>query len=276
MRTAAALLGVAVSVGGGVARAQPAAPAPDRQQCVDAYESAQLAMRRAQLSRAREKIHFCLQDSCAPLLGALRADCAQWLRDVDARQPTIVLEMKGARGEALTDVKVTSNGRVLTEHIDGRGIEIDPGEYELEFLARGERPIKQKFVVKEGEKLQRLTASLPRKDEPVDRGAAQLRVSLARPVPWTVYALGGLGIAAAGGFAYFGLSGLDRKDGLEACKPECPHDDVTGVRTRFIVADVMLAVSAVSLAAAGVILFTRPTVQVNEAGRAPSWLGGTF
>ena len=265
----AALVGAAVLLGVGAAHAQSATSTPDRQQCVDAYESAQLAMRRAQLSKARERIHVCLQESCP---GMLRSDCAQWLRDVDARQPTVVLEMKGSRGEALTDVRVEASGRVLTERIDGRGIEIDPGEYQLVFRARGEGPITQRFVVREGEKLQKLTAELPRKDD--RRGSSEPRTGAAHPIPWTVYALAGLGIVAAGGFTYFGLSGLDKKSGLEACKPDCLHDDVVSARTRFIVGDVMLGVSVVSLAAAGILFFTRPAAV--QTAREPGLLGGTF
>jgi hypothetical protein len=270
MRKATAL-GVAAALSLG-AESVRAAETLDRQTCVDAYEAAQLAMRRAQLANARAQIRVCLEDACP---GLLRTDCAQWLKDVDARQPTIVLEMKGERGETLSDVAVTMDGAPLAERIDGRGLEVDPGEHTLVFTPRGRAPVELKYVVKEGEKLQRVTAELPRRVEPPEAGDPAAKSTAKAPIPWTVYALGGLGLAAAGGFAYFGLSGLGKKDDLEACKPDCAHDDVVAVRTRFIAADVMLGVSLVSLAAAGIILFTRGNVQQAATLREPL-LGGRF
>ena len=71
MKTATALgLAGALLLGAGAARAQGAPPG-DRQKCVDAYESAQVAMRRANLASAREQIRACLQESCP---GVLRAE----------------------------------------------------------------------------------------------------------------------------------------------------------------------------------------------------------
>lgn len=265
LRVAAALL-----LGETLAGAQ--APS-EKQRCVDAYEAAQVAMRRAQLANARAQIRVCLDEACP---GMLRTDCAQWLKDVDARQPTIVLEMKGERGETLSDVAVTLDGAPLAERIDGRGLEVDPGDHTLVFTPRGHAPIELKYVVKEGEKLQRVTAELPRRDEPAKRDVLPAPKATSKaPIPWTVYALGGLGIAAAGGFAYFGVSGLGKKDDLEGCKPDCAHDDVIAVRTRFIAADVLLGVSLVSLAAAGIILFTRGNAPQTAILREPL-LGGRF
>jgi hypothetical protein len=92
--------------------------------------------------------------------------------------------------------------------------------------------------------------------------------------------LGGVGIAALGSFTYFALSGKAEERKLRRCAPDCEPDDVTPMRTRYLVADVSLGVAALSLGAAGyLLLFTGSDADGEtraagvEVGMAPTRTG---
>ncbi|HQY60771.1 MAG TPA: hypothetical protein PK141_05205 [Polyangiaceae bacterium] len=259
-----------------------AAP-PSKEQCINAYQGAQVDMKQSALGAAREKLGVCLSDGCPR---TLQADCAGWLKEVDARRPSIVLSFKGRDGTDQTRVPATIDGRPSGARTDGRAFDLDPGEHTFVFQPPGEPPVTVKQIVREGEKSQRVAAistlartSAPATPAPRDPGreAPHTATSVERPVPWTVYALGGLGLVGAGAFVGFGVSGASGKSGLEACKPSCLDSDVSSVRTRFIVADVSLAVGVLALAGALTLYLTRP--EITRPGRAvvtrdtrPSWL----
>lgn len=251
--------------------ARAAHAAPDREACVAAYESAQVAMRRGRLNEARENLGVCLDEACAPVL---RSDCAQWLKEVESRLPAIVLSCEGPDGRARTDVRVLADGREIADHLDGRAVAIDPGEHVFRFELPGEAPLEERFVVREGDKLQPLAARFPR---PLPRSAEaptpetpgpEPRAQETRPIPWTVFALGGVGVAAATGFIAMGLAGVAGKSDLdrEGCKPDCSSSDVSAVRTKFIAADVFLGISLISLGAATYLYLTRKSVPAPPAG----------
>jgi hypothetical protein len=79
------------------------------------------------------------------------------------------------------------------------------------------------------------------------------------PVPTLTYVLGGVGIVSllvAGGF---GVRALSLKSELEDCKPSCDDDRIDAMRATLVTFDVLTAVGLVSLGAAGVVYFLRPT-----------------
>ena len=249
-----------------VGRLASAQSVVDRQACVDAYEGAQVASKHDQFSRAREQIRVCLSAACP---GVLRAECAQWLDGLERRQPSVVLECQGPDGTPATTVDVRLDGVLLTRTLQGKALDIDPGPHELVFELPSEPPLALRVVVREGEKRQRFSASFPlRRGSPPGASVDVAR----RPVPWTVYALSGLGVAAAGAFVGIGLWGNAGKNDLEACRPDCTSSATSGVRGRYIAADVMLGVSLVSLGVAAVLYFTRgsvprPVARVDPAPR---------
>lgn len=249
------LVAVALLVAALSPRAVRAEP-PDRAACVAAYEGAQTSMRRGSLKAAREQLGVCLDDACSRVL---RTDCAKWLDEVEARLPKVVLGCEGPDGAARSDVRVTVDGQPFAERALGKAIEIDPGEHVFRFELPGEAPLEVRTLVHEGDKLQRVVGRFPRA---ASQGADVTRAAGARPIPWTVYALGSLGIAAAGGFTAFGLAGLSGKDDLEACRPDCTGSEISSVRTKFIVADVFMVVSIASLVGATYLYLTRGTTTV--------------
>jgi hypothetical protein len=257
------MLGLAAAcslVWSGAARAD----GPSKEQCVNAYQGAQVDLKASALGSAREKIAICLASSCPHVL---QTDCADWLKTIDARQPSVVLSFQGKDGSPVNGVTATVDGKPFTGKTDGRAVDVDPGEHVFSFSPPGEPKVDVRVIVREGEKSQKVDAvsklyvapkaltTTPPPAAPAPRTE--------RPVPWQVYALGGVGLAGVGSFAGFGISGTRGKADLDKCKPACAEDDVSSVRTRFIVADVSLAVSLVAVAAATIFFVTRPEVPVS-------------
>ena len=234
-----------------------ASAAPSMRTCIDAYEATQTAMRRGQLLRARDSLATCLDGACAQ---SLRLDCAEWLKDVEARTPSVVVECV-SDGVSVRDVRLMVDGVVRESGIDGRAIELDPGSHVFRIEPRDAAPVVTETMVREGEKLKVIRIELPsRRTKPAPPSPPATRTEQRRPVPWTVYAGAGVGAVAAAGFTFFAAWGTSGKSDLEACKPECSASSISDVQTRFVVADVFLGVSLLALGTAGVLFLTRPTV----------------
>ncbi len=246
-----------------------------------AYQDAQVDMKRSALKSAQSNLVTCLSETCPR---SLHTDCAQWLKEVESRQPTVVLSYLGKDGQPLVAAEVTVDGKPFVDRLDGRSLQIDPGEHTFRFSVPPEAPVEVKIIVREGEKAQRVDATsklyspslAPREAErPPVRQAPLAVTPTARPVPWTVFALTGLGAVAAAGFAGFALSGTSGKADLDVCRPFCDPGEVSSVRTRFVIADVSLIVSVLAFAGAATLYFTRPEVPVPSGAppRSLRWLG---
>lgn len=254
--------------------------APTRQACVDAYEQSQVSMRRGHLLQSRESLATCLDQACP---STLRTDCAEWLKEVESRTPTVVVECT-VDGAAVRDGKLFIDDKPHAAGVDGRAIELDPGVHTFRMEpSDGTKGARVETMIREGEKLKAIRLELPsRMTKPVTTTppthapspstAATPQASdkgLSRPIPWTVYAAGGVGALSAIGFTAFAISGASGKSDLEPCKPDCSQSRIDSVRGRFIVADVFLGVSVVSLGVAAILYLTRPTVTSSASVRHP-------
>jgi hypothetical protein len=247
--------------------AKTAEAAPKREQCVQAYEETQVAMRRSRLLDARQSLQVCLDQACPAML---RSDCAGWLKEVEARTPSVVIELVAGEGVAVKEAKLFVDGKPRDQGIDGKAMEVDPGNHTFKIEAPDSVPASVDILAREGEKLRVVRVELQSTKKPVvppkppvtepkpnpnpNNGDRQ------RPIPTSVYAAAGIGVVAAAGFTVFAISGSSGKSDLEPCKPECSADEIGSVRTKFIVADVFLGVSVVALAAATYLFLTRPSV----------------
>lgn len=244
-----------------------AAP-PDRQACFTAYEQAQGLMRRSRLRAAREAATSCLADSCPT---ALRADCSQWLKDIEGRMPSVVVACQRADGGSVDDARVLLDGQPWKEHLDGLATEADPGEHILRVERKGRLPTEVRVVVREGEKAQRLVVELPG-DPPaaLQPTPAPALAPAEAGMPASFYVFAGLGAVALGGFTFFAVTGQAKEHELDACSPRCSDAAVDPVRARFIAADVFLGVSVLALGAAAYVFFshTRSSSPARSSGQA--------
>jgi hypothetical protein len=229
---------------------------PTKEQCVDAYKSNQQLRRKGELRAAIKQLLVCARDPCPAVL---QTDCVEWLRDANARLPSVVVKAHSGRTD-LSDVSVTIDGVPVVARLDGRAVDVDPGPRTFLFDHPGAPPIEEKILIIEGEKGR--VVDIDFTPEPPSGNPP---VTTIRPVPWTVYALGGFGLAALGVGATFGTFGLVDRSALASCVGSHCADDRDAVARKFLVADISYAVGAASLVAALVVYLTRPSYQRPEA-----------
>jgi hypothetical protein len=240
-----------------------AANRPQQAECIDAYTDGQELKHAGALRRARERLLICARDPCSPVLVR---DCVSWLEEIERKLPTVVVEARDSQGHDINDVGVWIDGAEVASKLDGRAIEIDPGEHKLRLTHTGNGDIEQPLTVREGDKGRRLSFAFP---APVRPEAAVIAPAPAptvprdarpetqkRGIPGGVYPLGAASVLALGVSAYFGVKGLRLRGDLDACKGACPSDRVNDARHSFLASDIALGVAVVSLAAAAVVWLT--------------------
>lgn len=232
----------------------PLVRADDKQACLAASEKAQQLRNEGKLSAAREELLVCGRAECPKLV---QQDCTQWMSEVLQILPTIVPGAKDRRGRDLVDVKVSVDGALVAESIDGKAVPIDPGVHTLRFEAAGAPAVEEQVVVKQGEKNRIVTVTLAIGEEPASakEGTAPASEPERSSAPIAAYVVGGLGLAALGAALYVQLDANgDARDLRETCAPRCAQSDVDDLETRYNIARVTAAVGGAALIA-GVVLF---------------------
>lgn len=217
----------------------------DDQSCISAYEQTQTLRKASKLRDARDEASKCAQESCPAVL---RADCTKWLSELEASVPTVVFEVKGSAGEELTSVKVTMDGAVLVEKLDGRAAAIDPGKHVFKFeTADGKaKPFEQTIVIHEGDRGKRIPVTMPTEQKE------------GRPIPTAAIVFGAAAILGIGGGAFFAIRGSGQQSDLDACKPACDSGAINDASQSYAIADILLTAGIVSAVAAVYLYVTRP------------------
>jgi hypothetical protein len=138
----AAALGLALAPGGA------AADNITKAQCVEANTKSQDLRREGKLAESREQLHRCGDPACPRLI---RDDCSKRLDDLDKVQPTLIFDVKDARGADVIDVKVSVDGKPLADHLDGSPLKVDPGAHLFTFEVAGQKSMSDKVLIREGE-----------------------------------------------------------------------------------------------------------------------------
>ncbi len=233
-------------------------------ECVKAAEDAQSQRSNHQLRAARLKFLLCAQPTCPAVV---RNDCSGWLADVDKVMPSVVVQARDTRGVELTDVRVSVDGDVLAERLDGLAIPVDPGVHLFQFERAGVPPLQQQILIREGEKGRALPITLA--------AVASPPAVPERPVhrtPPLTYVFGGLAVGGFAGWAYFGLNGIHEAHEIAGmpCAPTqtCDPGLVAAARRHLIAGDVSLAVGLLSTGAAAYIYFSDRRSQTPSSVRA--------
>lgn len=243
----------------GAARAAGAEP-PRNDTCFGAALAGQKLRNSGKLGAARARLIVC---SSAPCPAAVAVDCIQWLADVNAAMPTVVLGARDASGADLVDVSVAVDGVASGTTGEGRPLAVDPGLHEVVFTRPGGSTTKETFVARTGEKnrsvVTRFAADTPAL-------APALPAPRSRSVPIASWVAGGASVAALGVFAYFGGQGIGDRSRL-GCDVGCSASDKRAVDAKFLVADVALGLAVVALGAAVVIYLVHPAAQQTAHAR---------
>ena len=90
-----------------------------------------------------------------------------------------------------------------------------------------------------------------------------------RPIPTAAYVLGGVAVVGLATFGTLAFLGRSEQSELErSCSPRCSPDQVKPMKTKFLIADIGLAVFAVSLGGAGYLVLSRPTTSSAQGSAA--------
>lgn len=260
LRTAAA---VAALLSAFAREAAAEASEPDKAMCVETYRSAQVQRRNGALKRARESLLVCVSDRCPSLM---QPDCTRWLTEVEAALPSISFAAKGVDGKDLTSVRVTMDGQILADSLDGKSVSVDPGPHVVRFEHGGQAPIEQTIVVREGEKARVVDVSWARPESAGDGASARDRT---RP-PATAWILGGIGVAGLATFGVLAIHGMQRRSELErACFGSCRQDQVDSIKTELVVADIALGAGIAALTVSTILFVSSGSSRrSDEKGQA--------
>ncbi len=207
--------------------------------CEESYVEAQRAQRDGRLLEARTDLVRCAQRECPK---TAQTDCAQWLIQVEARLPSIVVRVKDVEGLDVADAKLYLDD--LQVENDGRILELDPGAHELFVEAPGYRNQRLPLTIAEGEKQRSVELLLVRVVLP----APTVETTVASAPPFWIYIAGGVGVLALSSFAYFGITSTrDFQKLQDECGPNCAEPEVASVHRKQIVADVSLGVGILGI-----------------------------
>jgi hypothetical protein len=119
-----------------------------KEQCIDANRRGQVLRHDGKLSAARVELQSCVSASCPAMV---RDDCARRLDELDRAQPSVVFEVKDGAGADVLDVRVSMDGELLAEHLDGTPLRVEPGGHVFSFEAIGHAAVTDRLLVREGE-----------------------------------------------------------------------------------------------------------------------------
>jgi hypothetical protein len=235
-------------------------------QCVARHENAQVVRRQGKLLAARSALLVCSRVSCPP---AIRADCVDWLEDVNHSVPSVVVTAR-ERGVDVADVRVLIDGELAASRLSGGALEADPGEHRFRFESPRWPAVERAVLMGEGMRNRPIEVEFaPALAAEAARPAGPL---LARPLARSDYAFAAVAAGGVVAAASLGAVVIYQRHQLEgSCGPSCTDAEVSPLRTKLIVADVALGVAAVSLAVGMYRYLTRP-LPPRVAGRAQSRL----
>jgi hypothetical protein len=231
-------------------------PSGDVKVCLDASEQGQKLRDGGAYLRARQRFIACAAEQCP---GEVRKTCVAWLEDLEKLVPTVVFAA-AAHGHDVTDVRVSADGNVVAERIDGKPVPLDPGEHRLRFERAGEQAVEQPLVLRAGEKERLVSARFGPEPLP-SPGPTTSSTAAPPPEPPALgrtafYALGALAIASLVTGAALDTSGyvfLQQCNGDATCSGAHERAEV---EWRFVTGDLLLAAGV----AAGITAWLlRPT-----------------
>ena len=197
-----------------------------------------------------------MRDACA---GFIRTDCAKWLGEIDASQPTVVLEVRDAAGKDTAAVRVTLDGKPWLDKLEVTAVAIDPGEHVVRYEIDRAPAHEETVRVREGEKNKKLSFSFRvQPDGPSEEPAPKPSVA-----PWVIGGAGVAGLLVGGIFGGLTLAARstvksDCSSATNTCSP-AGHSAADNGRTFGPVSTVGLVLGGLGVGTSIVLLATRPS-----------------
>jgi hypothetical protein len=231
--------------------------------CIAANEEALSLRKQGKLRESLRPLAVCADPACP---AEVKAECAQRITDVKAALPTLTFVIKDRKGNDLTVVRVTMDGRPLPGALDGQPIPLDPGEHVFRFEAPGQPPLDKKLVLVAGEKDRREAAVLGAPPPPGFWSAPRVAA-----VALTGAGVVGLGLGAL--FTAYAASAKSKEASdctAAACLNYAQAVEDYHTATRNATGSTVAFVAGGVLAGAGVVLFA----VAPRARSAPVTMGG--
>lgn len=258
--------------GSNVAFAAPSSS--DTKECIAAFDQGQHSKTDHHLKQAQTQLLACTKETCP---GVLRADCAETLKSVQTALPSVVLGAQDG-GKDVTDVKVFNGTDLVASSLDGKAVDLDPGEYDFRFEHGANPPVTVHFALREGEKNREVRGIFnPPKPVPL-----VLPPPEREPRSTTGYVVPA--VFVAGGIAGFIVAAIERKtfDNDVAtfklppkeggCAPICTQDSRAQLSTTLVHANVALGIGIGSLViAAATWLILTPGYKRPPTTAALTW-----
>jgi hypothetical protein len=194
--------------------------------CIRAAEEAQPLMAASELRAARQRLLTCAQNACPR---AVRADCEEWLRDVERDVASVDLSVVDAHGVAISfassnsKLRVFVDDRVIAEKLVSSEVVLDPGKHRFRFEVIGEKPIERLIALQRGERHRNISVSFSPNaiGDEGEEESAEVRATAdgearidARVI--VTSALAGAALVSAGMAAYFSLASNAAERSVEA------------------------------------------------------------
>jgi hypothetical protein len=229
---------------------------PTKAECLEAHKASQQAQNGGRLVEARALAMNCTSPTCP---GLLVADCAGWLKELDQRIPSVVFDIR-AQGRPSSEAEVYADDKRVENWTRGEALRLDPGEHRFRFTLAPFAPSSQTVVLGEGMRYRVVTVDFATAQAMSPGQTVPDRTTVpSRPIPVLAYPLLGLGVVGLGGFIGLGLSGKAEQRHLErTCSPNCTDADLSTMKSRYLVADISLAVGVGSLVGAAILYVFRP------------------
>jgi hypothetical protein len=246
---------------------------PTTADCLAASDASLKSGNEHKLRAERGQLLVCAAPSCP---SDIRKECLRRVDEVNAAIPTIIFDAKDAGGNDLSTVKVTLDGEMLAERLEGTALSIDPGEHSFTFETAGQPPVTKQFIIQESQKDRRESITFG-KPAPrwVPSQPAAPQAELAPPTtnetsrglgPQRVAAIvaAGVGVVGLGIGSAFGVVALSKKsDAQNVCADQCTTQagvsDWSDAKSAGNVSTALFIVGGVGLAGAAILWLSAPS-----------------
>ncbi len=219
--------------------------------CVAQSDEGQYLRDHGKLTQARASFVACAQTECPSVV---RRACAEWLQDVDARLPSVVISLRDDKGKDISGQLRMDGERV--DQPSGRALTVDPGFHVFEGVVPGKPKAQVQLLVKEGEKNVPIALVVAPPPKPVAPPPE-------KRVPVMSVVLGGVALASGAVSLGFWRDAVSEGDNLRgSCAPGCTDDEIAPVERSLLVSRVALGVGIAAAIGAVTWFFVAP-------GRAP-------
>lgn len=241
--------------------ASTSARADERVECARAYEQSQRLQQSGENKKALDAAERCAQPTCPALLAE---ECKPWVAQIGQKLARLDVHVVGSDGCPAHDFAIQID---RVKQPAGSEVLVEPGVHEIRVVDPGTKHTAdktinaaagQRHVVELGFASPLATCGSAEENPPSSPGSQ---------IPKPAVGLGIAGGALLVSGIVLGVVGLVKRADLDACKPGCSEDAISGARTFFVAGDVVGGAGLLVLGTAVAVYFL---ARADVAARATS------